>query len=113
MRRALDALPEDAALFVAEVGNSSLPVGVAYLETATDYFTHERHGHLSILSVADQAEGLGVGRVLMENVEGWAKTQGHRFITLNVFAENGRAVRFYEKGGYAPDMIRYAKVINP
>jgi GNAT superfamily N-acetyltransferase len=107
LERALAAPAPDAALVVAELGG--VPVGVAYAETAADYFTGERHGHLAILIVAEAGEGRGAGRALLAAVEGWAAGRGYRFITLNVFAGNARARRVYERAGYAPETIRYAK----
>jgi GNAT superfamily N-acetyltransferase len=111
--RALDALPENAALIVAERADRSAAIaGVAYMETAIDYFTRESHAHLGILIVAGSAEGHGVGRALMDAVERWARGKGHRFITLNVFSTNDRARRFYERSGYVPDTVRYAKELT-
>lgn len=104
---ALDDLAEDALLLVAELDGA--PAGAAYAMTLVDYFTQERHGHLSIIMTALEAEGRGVGRALMDGVEAWSRGRGHRFVTLWVFDENRRAREFYERAGFRPDMIRYAK----
>jgi GNAT superfamily N-acetyltransferase len=113
LTRAIEALPIDAALFVVECPELTSPVvGVAYVETATDYFTHEKHAHLAILAVAREVEGQGAGRALLERVEQWAAQKGYRLVTLNVFAANERARSVYERAGYAPDTLRYAKEIR-
>jgi GNAT superfamily N-acetyltransferase len=109
MERAFDAPPEGSHLLLAEAGGERL--GVAYVETATDYFTGERHGHLSIIAVSESGEGRGAGRALMDAVDAWAAARGYRFVTLNVFAGNARAARLYERSGYAPDMIRYLREV--
>jgi len=111
LERALESSAEDAILLVAELDGLG-PAGVAYAETATDYFTGERHGHLAIIAVAERGEGHGVGRALIEAVERWAAMRGYRFITLNVFAENARARHVYERAGYAPDTVRYFKELR-
>lgn len=115
-RRALDrffdAPPAGARLWVAE-GPSGALLGAAYAERAVDYFTQETHGHLSILAVAAAAEGQGVGRELIATVERWAAAAGYRFVTLNVFAMNARAVAVYERAGYRPDTVRYVKELRP
>jgi GNAT superfamily N-acetyltransferase len=108
LRRALAEPSPDAVLLVAELAGTG-PAGVAYAHTAADYFTGERHGHLSVLAVAEAGEGKGVGRALLAAVEAWSSARGHRFITLNVFAGNGRARAVYERAGYGPDTLRYAK----
>ena len=110
LERALASPTPDATLLVAELGDAG-PAGVAYAETATDYFTGERHGHLAILAVAETSEGQGVGRALLAASEAWTTAKGYRFLTLNVFAANGRARAVYERAGYAPDIIRYVKEV--
>jgi GNAT superfamily N-acetyltransferase len=107
LTRALATPADDAVVLVAELDGS--PAGVAYAHTATDYFTGELHGHLSIIAVAEAGEGRGVGRALLAAVEEWSAARGHRFITLNVFAGNGRARAVYERAGYGQDTIRYVK----
>jgi GNAT superfamily N-acetyltransferase len=111
LERALETPTEDATLLVAELDDAG-PAGVAYAETAVDYFTGERHGHLAIIAVSETGEGRGVGRALLQAVEEWASRRSYRFVTLNVFAGNGRARRVYERAGYAPDTIRYYKELR-
>lgn len=112
LEQALAEPAADAVLLVAELDGVGL-AGVALANTATDYFTHERHGHLSIIIVSEDGEGRGVGRALLDAVEAWAAAQGHRFITLNVFAGNQRARTVYERAGYGEDTVRYVKELSP
>ena len=108
LERVLEARPESATLIVAELNELGV-VGVAYAHPASDYFTHETHGHLGVIAVAELGEGKGVGRALLDAIEAWSAASGHRFLTLNVFEANARARSFYERAGYAPDTIRYYK----
>jgi GNAT superfamily N-acetyltransferase len=108
---ALDAMPPGAALLLAESPKGDA-LGLVYLEQQLDYY-RKAHGHVSVLAVAAEAEGKGVGRLLLEAAERWARDQGLSMITLNVFAANGRARGVYERLGYAPETIRYAKVLEP
>ena len=110
LERAMSAPSAESVVLVAEIAEQGL-VGVALAETATDYFTKERHGYLAILAVSERAEGHGVGSALLTATEAWARTRGYRFLTLNVFAANARARAVYERAGFAPDTIRYAKVL--
>lgn len=103
-----DAPKAGGKLWVA-VSEREDVVGIAYAERAVDYFTGETHGHLGILAVAEGAEGRGIGGALVAGVEAWATECGYRFVTLNVFAENGRAMAVYERAGYRPDTVRYVK----
>ena len=106
-----DAPPEGAHLWVAVTADRGV-IGAAYAHDAKDYFTGETHGHLGILAVSADVEGQGVGRALMAGVERWAAERAYRFITLNVFAGNARALGVYERAGYRPDTMRYVKELS-
>ena len=108
LERYFDVPSEHTRLFVAQ-GADGAVLGAAYVEQAMDYFTLEAHGHLGILAVAANAEGRGIGRALLESVEQWARAQGYRFVTLNVFTTNERALSVYERAGYRADTVRYVK----
>ena len=109
LESALKLMPAGNALLVAESATGE-PAGFAYLERLVDYFGRP-HGHLGILAVAAQAEGQGVGRVLLEAAERWARDQKLEMLSLNVFAANERARRVYERLGYAPETLRYVKIL--
>jgi GNAT superfamily N-acetyltransferase len=105
------AFPSDAdALLVAE-GEGGERLGFVLLESATDYFTGELHGHVGILAVAGAAEGTGAGRALLEAAEAWSRGRGYRKLTLNVFAANRHARDVYEHVGYAAETLRYVKAL--
>jgi len=76
---------------------------------ATDFFTQEPQGYVSDLAVIAQAEGKGVGRKLLEQAEEWARTQGYRILTLDVFAANALARAFYTHLGYAEETVKMVK----
>ncbi len=103
--------PRGSALLVAETPDLGV-IGFVFLERARDYFTQEEHGHVGIVAVSERAEGRGAGAALMRAAEAWGRDQGFRTLTLNVFAENRRARRLYEHLGYAPETLRYLKVIG-
>lgn len=100
--------PAHTALLIAE---SDTLLGFVYLETLTDYFTGERHGHVGIIAVGDGAEGKGVGRTLLDAAASWAREQGFRRLTLNVFEGNARARRLYEHAGFEPETLRYVRAV--
>ena len=101
----------DTAFFIAEDENG-IPLGFIHLQTGTDYYHHARHGHIANLIVAREGEGRGIGRLLMEKGEEWARAQGFRWLTLSVFAQNMRARDVYERSGYGEDMMKYVKELT-
>ena len=97
-----------AALYVA-VSPAAAIIGLLFLESRTDYFTGARHGHVGILAIAREAEGLGLGRALLATADDWGRARGYDRITLHVFERNARARVLYERAGYAPDLVRYRR----
>ena len=103
------AEPPDNEVLIAE--RAGVPVGCLHILATTDFFG-TRHAHVSVIATTEAAEGSGVGRALLQHAEGWARRRGHALLTLNVFAANGRARRFYEQAGLSPEMMKYVKPLQ-
>ncbi len=61
------------------------------------------------LVVAKEGEGQGIGAALIQASEAWAREHGFRLLTLNVFIENTRAQKLYERLGFEQDTLQYIK----
>ena len=107
MRAVRDGVRGNEVLIAERNGQ---PVGCLHVLETTDFFGRS-HAHISVLATTSEAEGSGVGRALLEYAEAWAARRGHGLITLNVFAANTRARRFYERAGWAPEILKYAKPV--
>jgi GNAT superfamily N-acetyltransferase len=110
LRAFFDGPPAGSALLIAE-SEAGEGLGFAYLERLHDYFTLEAHGHIGILVVTEAAAGKGLGSALVRAAEDWARQQGYGKLTLTVFEANGSARRVYDHLGYAPETLRYVKVL--
>jgi GNAT superfamily N-acetyltransferase len=64
-----------------------------------------------MIVVIEEGEGSGVGGALMRAAEAWAREQGYRKLTLTVFEANRTARAVYEHLGYAPETLRYVKIL--
>ena len=93
------------ALYVAELDGT--PAGCAYLVTLVDYFNQRPHAHLSVLAVAKDAEGKGVGSALLDSCVAWAKDRNSDRLTLSALVTNARARALYERKGFGGEYIRY------
>jgi ribosomal-protein-alanine N-acetyltransferase len=56
--------------------------------------------HLLNLTVAPAFQGQGWGRVLLDALALWSRSQGAQWLWLEVRASNQRAQRIYERHGY-------------
>ena len=103
--------PDPKNLILIAEEPAGQPVGYVFASTDTDYFTRRDHAHVEVVAVAPVVERTGLGRLLLEAAETWARSRGYESITLNVFARNQRAIRVYERLGYAPETVHYWKAL--
>lgn len=89
--------------------DQGVALGFIHLQAGEDYYYDEPHGHIANLIVAPEGEGHGIGQVLIEMGEAWARLQGFRWLTLSVFAQNLRAREIYQRLGVGEDIMRYVK----
>jgi len=62
--------------------------------------------------VTGHAERRGIGQALLATVEQCSRDSGFRFLSLNVFADNTRAIAVYDKAAYRADFVRYVKQLQ-
>jgi GNAT superfamily N-acetyltransferase len=106
MMEAIEAGSDDNQVVIAE--RDGVPVGCLHILVIKDFFGVS-HGHISVLATTADAEGTGVGRTLIAYAEQWTTRHGLSLMTLNVFAGNERARRFYDRTGFEVEMMKYAK----
>lgn len=56
--------------------------------------------HLLNLTVAPECQGQGWGRVMLDALALWSRSQGAQWLWLEVRVSNGRAQQIYESHGY-------------
>ena len=64
------------------------------------------------LGVLESYRGKGVGKLLQEEVESWAKSVGINEMELHVWDFNASAIGFYTKNGYQMASHRMRKVFE-
>lgn len=84
-------------------------LGYVHMRPGKDGVTDEPCGYVSLLAVDKEAEGSGVATRLMAAAEEWARARGYRFLSLDVFADNRRAIDFYKRGGFGSETLRMVK----
>ena len=107
---ALDSADANRIVFVAERGDTF--VGFIHVQARSDHFTHAEIGYVSDIAVHPDHERQGVAGALLDEALQWAKQEGLKALTLEVFEGNGRAMMFYEKHGFARDVIQYTRPVE-
>jgi len=86
------AYMQKGTFLVAEDARSL--VGCVYLELRSD------RGNLGLLSVDPPLQGLGLGRLLVEAAEDFARKTGARMMDLRVISARAELLPFYRRAGY-------------
>lgn len=87
------------------------PMGYIHACAHQDDISKEPCGLIPLLAVSPKAQGTGVGQLLMNAAQDWAKAQGFRLLHLEVFANNTKARHFYQKQGFEEEMVRMVKTL--
>ncbi len=103
----------DVCLVVAEVDGHLVGSGYARVEESKPYIRYHQFGYLGFMFVVPQFRGQGVIQDIMAYLERWCLERGVGVLHLEVFADNARASRAYDKAGFAANLIDMRKVIAP
>ncbi|MFI5029257.1 MAG: GNAT family N-acetyltransferase [Reyranellales bacterium] len=101
--------PVDGAATLIACADDGRRLGYVHLRPGRDGVTDEPCGYVSLLATTPAAEGTGVAVRLMSAAEDWARGRGYRLLSLDVFADNKRAVDFYERRGFRSETFRMVK----
>lgn len=86
---------EKSAIFVAD--NGAL---LGYLIVIGNSSLRNKHSAYLVIGVHAEARGQGIGRLLFEAVEHWAKSVHISRLELTVVTENEAAIRLYKNCGF-------------
>ncbi|TAJ41512.1 MAG: GNAT family N-acetyltransferase [Reyranella sp.] len=103
------AAADDSSQTLIAWSSEGRRLGYVHMRPAKDGVTEEPCGYVSLLAVDKDAEGSGVATRLMAAAEDWARARGYRFLSLDVFADNRRAVDFYKRGSFEAETLRMVK----
>lgn len=85
--------------------------GFVWVSIIPNYFADTEEAVVLMIFVADTERRKGLGDLLMEAAEEWARKSGMTRICLNVGVHNIPALQLYERVGYRHDTIRQSKRI--
>ena len=90
-----------------------LVMGCIFPYDDNDYldFKCPKRGEVTELIVTKKVRSNGVGKALMDKIEEYFKSEGCEYITIDVFAYNESAIKFYDKKGYHNRMHVVVKMI--
>lgn len=95
---------------VATVGKQV--VGLCGVSARTVVHRAAPLGRISVLVVAKEAQGEGIGRMLVETAEAWMRKKGCKLVEVTSNDRRGEAHAFYRHLGYERTSIRFAKTLT-
>ena len=101
--------PETFVRVGVDVEDSLVAVGIVSLRE--DMFSKDLAAHLEVVVVAEVADGSGLGRRLIAELEIESRERGAVLMTLHVLGNNERARYVYGSLGYDEEMIRAVKFL--
>ncbi len=89
------------------------PMACLWVGNAVDQLSGDRHAHVFLLYVAPEHRRQGIGKVLMQQAEAWARDRGDRQIGLQVFQTNQPALALYQGLGFSTQSLCMIKPLQP
>lgn len=103
---------EAAEVVVAESDGEIVGSGYAQIRKANDFQLHDRYAYLGFMFVKPSHRGKGIVSGIMDDLKAWSAAQGLNEIRLEVYNDNGPAVRAYEKAGFTMHMVEMRIDLN-
>lgn len=94
---AVVARSPNSVVLLAELGDQL----AGYVELTGGSFRRSRATAYVVIGVRADTAGRGIGTGLLRQAKGWAATHGLHRLELTVMAHNTRAIRLYERMGFA------------
>lgn len=96
---------EDAEVVVAIVDDQIVASAYGKIVEAKPYFKYDKYAYLGFMFVHPEFRGRGINGKIIDHLNLWAKSKNITEIQLQVYDENGSAIRAYEKAGFTKYMI--------
>lgn len=101
--RALLARSDEKILVAVEAGTLVAYLQYELVDEPGSYYTYpEKLLYVEVLTVKATHRRRGIGEALLAHAEAAARAFGASRITLDVWAFNDGAIRFYERAGFTP-----------
>jgi GNAT superfamily N-acetyltransferase len=99
-------------VIVAELDSEVIGSGYARIDTAKEYLKHDKFAFMGFMYVNPEHRGKGVNKLIIDALKEWAVKQGLNEFRLEVYNENGAAIKAYEKVGFKKHMITMRMGLN-
>lgn len=96
---------EEAEVLVAVKDEVLVGSGYAKILEAKPYLKHNRYAYLGYMYVSPSHRGLGINKLIINDLLAWSKARGVTEVRLDVYEENEAAIRAYKKVGFKGHLL--------
>ena len=101
----------DIQLLVAEIDGTLVGSGYSRIEKARHYLKHAVHAYLGFMSVDPSHRGKGINTMIIEALSEWDRSREITELRLDVYTENIRAIKAYEKAGFMQYLLHMRRPV--
>ncbi len=91
---------------VAEVDGEVVGSGYGQIRNRKEYFKQEKLGYIGFMYVKEAFRGKGISQQIISYLSDWFVAESIDEIQLDVYDQNPRAIRAYEKAGFEKYLVR-------
>ncbi len=95
----------EVRVVVAEAEGQVVSSGYCKPKLARSYLDHEEFAHLGFMYTLPEYRGMGIIRMVIEDLRAWAYAKDLYEIRLTVYQNNDPALTAYEKAGFRKHLI--------
>jgi len=95
----------DSEIVVAMINGAIVGCGYGQIREAKSYLRHDRYCYVGLVFVLPEYRGTGVNQTILNRLKAWSVSRGIFEMRLEVYADNVRAKRAYEKVGFRSHML--------
>lgn len=99
-------------LVVAEANEEIIGCGYARIENAQPFLQYTQYSYLGFMYVKPEYRGKGVNKKIVEVLKQWSLSKGITELRLQVYYDNIKAIKAYEKTGFKNLLIEMRMVIK-
>ena len=90
----------DVEVVVAEINDVIVGSGYVKIAMAKAFQSFEKYAYVGFMYVRPSSRGLGISKLIINELKTWAKSKGLNEMRLDVYDQNEIALKAYERVGF-------------
>jgi len=91
---------------VAVIDGKIVGSGYGQIRDRKEFFKQNKFGYIGFMYVEKEYRGQGISQRIIQYLSDWFVTKGIEEIQLDVYDQNPRAIKAYEKAGFEKYLVR-------